>query len=169
MLFRSLLPEQVPDIPGLEIRAAYETFDRVGGDLYDFQPLSLSGSELRNDPNQPWAILISDASGHGPSAAVVAAMLHAILHAYPTVPNGPAEILRHANDQLAKKRIESSFITAFLMFYDPVSRKLTYSCAGHPPPLLKVSLGPGPVKELLCDDGIPLGIMEGAQIGRAHV
>lgn len=158
----ALLPEEMPEIPGMEIRASYETFDRVGGDLYDFQTLSMPDAERHCDPNKPWAILISDASGHGPSAAVVAAMLHAILHAYPTVPSGPSEILRHANDQLAKKRIESSFITAFLMFYDPATRQLTYSCAGHPPPLLKVSLGPGPVKELLCDDGIPLGIMEGA-------
>jgi serine phosphatase RsbU (regulator of sigma subunit) len=69
---RALLPEPIPDIPGIRMAASYETFGQVGGDLYDFIP-------LRKDASQ-WCIFIGDASGHGPSAAVVAAMTLATLH-----------------------------------------------------------------------------------------
>ncbi|MDB5322358.1 MAG: Stage sporulation family protein, partial [Phycisphaerales bacterium] len=102
---RTLLPSQLPEIPGLSIAAHYETFDRAGGDLYDF-------ARLEGDPTTPdddrWAILIADASGHGPAAATVCAIVHSILHAYPQEPAGPAELLKHVNRHLCAKQIESS-------------------------------------------------------------
>jgi phosphoserine phosphatase RsbU/P len=159
---KALLPSQMPEIPGLEIRASYETFDRVGGDLYDFGALQRLPDNKGYDPQGTWAIIIADASGHGPSAAVVVAMLHTLIHSYPTRPQGPAEILRHANEQFVEKAIESSFITAFLMFYEPSTRRVTYACAGHPPPLLKTAIGPSSVTSLEFEDGIPLGIMSEA-------
>src|SRR5258706_12987619 len=85
---RTLLPAQLPQIPGLAIAAYYETFDRAGGDLYDFA--RLEGDPTTRDDDR-WAILIADASGHGPAAATVCAIVHAILHAYPKEPSNPAE------------------------------------------------------------------------------
>jgi sigma-B regulation protein RsbU (phosphoserine phosphatase) len=157
---RTLLPAQLPEIPGLSIAAHYETFDRAGGDLYDF-------ARLEGDPTTPdddrWAILIADASGHGPAAATVCAIVHSILHAYPQEPSGPAELLRHVNRHLCAKQIESSFVTAFLAFYQPSSREVVYARAGHNPPLL-IS-GPGEnaqgraiLRELGAARGLPLGI-----------
>jgi sigma-B regulation protein RsbU (phosphoserine phosphatase) len=130
---RTLLPSQLPEIPGLEIAAHYETFDQAGGDLYDFARME---GDPTTDADDRWAILIADASGHGPAAATVCAIVHSILHAYPQEPSGPAELLGHVNRHLCAKQIESSFVTAFLAFYQASTRELVYARAGHNPPLL---------------------------------
>ena len=45
----------LPEIPGLELAAHYQTSRRAGGDYYDFFPL----------PDGCWGILLADVSGHG--------------------------------------------------------------------------------------------------------
>ncbi|MHC4415177.1 MAG: PP2C family protein-serine/threonine phosphatase [Planctomycetota bacterium] len=157
---RALLPQPIPEIPGLTIAASYETFDQAGGDYYDFRPLRYAADGATADPQGPWGMLIGDASGHGPAAAVVMAMLHAILHAYPRQPEGPAEVLEHANQHLAAKRIENSFVTAFLGVYEPAARRLTYARAGHNPPLLKNPGAGGSVCRLDAVGGVPLGVID---------
>ncbi len=156
---RALLPQPIPSIPGLSIAASYKTFDQAGGDYYDFRPLAINPRTGRADPNGPWGVLIGDASGHGPAAAVVMAMLHAILHAYPHEARGPAEMLVHANEHLSSKRIESSFVTAFLGVYDPMTRTLTYARAGHDPPLVRLAGRNGDVRKLDAVGGVPLGVL----------
>jgi sigma-B regulation protein RsbU (phosphoserine phosphatase) len=154
-LQRSLLPDPLPRIPGLEIAVSYEPSGRAGGDLYDFFPLDedhSAGADGR------WCIFIGDASGHGSAAAVVMAMVQSILHVHPTEVRGPADLLAHANRQLSRKRI-GGFVTAFLGIYEPVSRRMIYASAGHPPPLLKAA-NDGGVSQL---DGVanyPIGIDE---------
>ncbi|MHC4126811.1 MAG: PP2C family protein-serine/threonine phosphatase [Planctomycetota bacterium] len=166
---RALLPQPIPDIPGLSIAASYQTFDQAGGDYYDFRPLRRDDDGSVVDPNGPWSVLISDASGHGPAAAVVMAMLHAILHAYPHQQCGPAEMLEHANQHLASKRIENSFVTAFLAVYDPTTRRLTYARAGHDPPLFR-SAGTGASIRRLDDvGGAPLGVLSPMRYDEATV
>ena len=145
---RTLLPDPVPQIPGLSIAASYHTFERAGGDYYDFV-------QLRDGR---WLLLIADASGHGPAAAVVMAMLHAILHATSHSTPSPAALMQHLNRQLCAKRIESSFVTAFLAFYDPAAPSLTYTRAGHPPPLLRHADPADRFTQLSNAGGIPLGI-----------
>ena len=163
---RALLPE-IPEIPGLQIGVSYETFGTAGGDMYVLRPLR---PIARDDPGGgagcdacgPWGILIADVSGHGTPAAVVMAMVRAIIDAYPREPDGPAEVLEHANRHLCAKRIEDRFVTAFFAIYDPDTRRLTYSRAGHNPP---VWMRPGPdggwqMERLDANGDIPLGIVE---------
>jgi phosphoserine phosphatase RsbU/P len=151
-ILRCLLPDPVPDIPGLQMAASFETFAQAGGDLYDFVRLD----EGTNDASR-WGIFIGDASGHGPSAAVVIAVVQALLRAHPPNTAGPAELLRHLNTHLCQRPIESSFVTAFLAIYEPLTRRLTYAGAGHPLPLLRARLG-GTAKALDLISGYPLGI-----------
>ena len=163
---RALLPASIPDIPGLDIDVNYEMFDQAGGDMYALRPLRpLKAGVLIGegccDPQGPWAILVGDVSGHGPAAAVVMAMMQSIIEAYPREPEGPAEVLEHANRHLCSKRIESRFVTAFLAIYDPVSRRFTYARAGHNPPVLMkpATAGSGWTMDRLDANGnIPLGI-----------
>lgn len=166
---RALLPEHMPRIDGLTLAASYATYDRAGGDYYDFIPLGRSDDAPPGDPRSPWGIFIADASGHGPAAAVVMAMLHAILHAFPHAPLGPAEVLEHTNAHLCKKRIEGSFVTAFFAVYDPRTRRLTYARAGHNPSLLKNPGEGGSVRRLDEIGGIPLGVMESITYEEATV
>lgn len=150
---RSLLPDPLPEIKGVTLAASYETSAQAGGDYYDFFPLVDENTEP--GPSNRWGILIADASGHGPSAAVVMAMLHGILHAFPDRDHGPAEILQHANRHLCEKRLEASFVTAFYGIYDPIHRTLRYARAGHNPPVVKDGSS---IKRLNAVGGLPLGI-----------
>lgn len=146
---RSLLPAELPRIPTLDIAAYYETSTQAGGDYYDFFPL----------PDGRWGIFIADVTGHGTPAAVVMAITHAVAHTFPGPPAPPSRMLNYLNEKLFAHYTNGSgtFVTAFYGIYDPATRKLTYACAGHPPPRLK-----------RCDDGtmdaldkvhdLPLGI-----------
>lgn len=166
---KALLPDSMPAIPGVSLAASYETFDRAGGDLYTFRAILAERERDVAPAHSPWAILIADASGHGPSAAVVSAMLHAIVHAFPRPPASAAELLTHANDHLAAKRIESSFVTAFAMIYDPTTRRLVYSRAGHEPPILKNPGSGGATRRIDDAGGLPLGVLEGYQYEDAEM
>jgi sigma-B regulation protein RsbU (phosphoserine phosphatase) len=155
---RALLPAQMPDIAGTKIDAAYETFDRAGGDYYDFIPL-----DPDPETGQPklWVIVIADASGHGPAAAVVIAMLHALLHSFTGVPEGPAQFLEYLNVNLQSHRIGGAFITAWIGFYCPETRELRYASAGHEVPILMdMTHNPGILTRLEQPNGFPLGIWD---------
>lgn len=123
---RSLLPSQLPAIPGLDLAAHYQTSKRAGGDYYDLFPL----------PQNKWGILIADVSGHGTPAAVVMAIMHSIAHSYPGPADPPSEMMNYLNAKLTERYMGTSgtFVTAFYGIYDPASRRLTYSSAGHNPP-----------------------------------
>lgn len=155
---RALLPVPIPRIPGLQLAASYETFIQVGGDLYDFIPLE--------GQNGRWCLFIGDASGHGPSAAVAAAMVQATLHACAPGSRGPAQLFGTLNRHLCDKPIEDSFVTAFLAFYDPATRRLTHASAGHPLPLLSTPAD-HTIATLNAVGGIPLGIDPAASFDEA--
>lgn len=151
---RTLLPEAMPEIDGVEFAASYKTSEKAGGDYYDFLPLQRD-EEGRPRRDGRWGVIIADASGHGASAAVVMAMLHAILHAFPGPHEGPGRILEFANRHLCAKRLQGSFVTAFMGVLDPNARTLLYARAGHNPPLVKGAQG---VRRLEGVGGLPLGI-----------
>jgi phosphoserine phosphatase RsbU/P len=153
MLQRSLLPEDFPEIPGMKISAGYEALSQAGGDFYDFMELE----------NGRWGILIGDVSGHGPAAAVVMAMLHAIVRTYPGSPDNPAQVLAYANKQLCDKNIRGAFATSILMFYDPSSRAMTWCRAGHPPAILTEWKNPPEHRQLEENGDLPLGIDANAE------
>lgn len=156
---RALLPERMPRIPGMRVAASYATYDTAGGDLYAFRPSMAVGERDDAPPESPWAMLVADASGHGPSAAVVIAMVHAIVHAYPEPPTSPAVLLNHVNRHLAAKRIEHSFVTAFAAIYEPRTRRLLFSRAGHEPPIVKNAGSGGATMRLDAAGDIPLGVL----------
>jgi phosphoserine phosphatase RsbU/P len=156
---KALLPDKMPQIPGARVAASYATFDQAGGDMYLFRRFADAG-DARSAEDPRWGLMIADVSGHGPSAAVVMAMVHAIVHAYPHTPRGTAEVVSHLNAHLCAKRIENSFTTAFFAIYDPTTRALTYTRAGHNPPLIKEA-GPGsPTIRLEEAGSVPLGVLD---------
>ena len=127
-LQRSLLPLQLPNIPGLDIAASYKTAARAGGDYYDFFDLG----------DGRWGLWIADVSGHGTPAAVVMAMLRTMLHGRCDCESDPGAMLSFTNRMLCAQadRYDGMFVTAFYGLYDPRDGTLHYASAGHPPPLL---------------------------------
>ncbi|MHC4958487.1 MAG: PP2C family protein-serine/threonine phosphatase [Planctomycetota bacterium] len=162
---KALLPESLPDIPGVEIDVSYATFDRAGGDFY-FLPRARDEAGER-----VWTILVGDVSGHGPAAAVVMAMVESMMALYPHDDPSPARLLDYLNGHLCRKRIERSFVTAAAATYDPARRHLTYACAGHPPVLWqrRGDNGQVSVQKLADCGGIPLGVMPDTEYGNAAV
>src|SRR5262249_12227208 len=150
-LQRSLLPNPLPQIPGLEIAASYRPCWRAGGDMYDFFPI-----DSHTPAPERWCIFMADASGHGLHAAVVMTMVQSLLRAHPPLICGPACLLEHLNRHLCRKDI-NGFVTAFLGIYEPTSRRISYACAGHPHPLVRFA-PTGAVSHLNGVRNLPLGI-----------
>ncbi len=156
---RSLLPRVLPRIPGVTLAAAYQTSKHAGGDYYDLFAL----------PNGQWGILIADVSGHGTPAAVVMAITHAISHSFPGPPMPPGALLTYVNQALATRYTADSgnFVTAFYGIFDPATRELVYSSAGHNPP--RVRRTDGKVVALDGARSIPLGILSGEQYSQHSI
>jgi phosphoserine phosphatase RsbU/P len=146
---KALLPDAVPQVPGLDIAVDYRAAARAGGDYYDFFPL----------PGGRLGVLVADASGHGAPAAVLMAMTHSIAHTLHESDRGcPRTLLTQLNAHLARRytRPTGSFVTAFAAVFDPAKHALTYASAGHSPPL--VARADGSRSSLNRAQRLPLGI-----------
>ena len=121
----SLLPKSLPNIPGLKLAPYYQTSRYAGGDYYDILEL----------PDNRWGFVMADAAGHSAQAAVMMAMTCALLRAFPDTPVNPAEVLKHLNKHLCRLT-QGTFMTALYAVYDADRRIVTFSSAGHMPPVL---------------------------------
>ena len=119
----------------------------VGGDFFDYYMLD----------EDNLAIVIGDASGKGVPAAIVAMITQVIIKQMLKYDNDPSKILHHLNNQLCENNPESMFITLWLGIYNRTTHKLTFSNAGHNPPLINEN---GEFKYLNIESGLVLGIME---------
>jgi len=157
---RSLLPPTLPDVQGLRLAAHYETSARAGGDYYDLFPLS----------HGRLGMLIADVSGHGTPAAVMMAITHTLAHSKSEATGDPAAMLTHLNERLcsAYSRGTTGFVTAFYGVFDPASRALRYSSAGHNPPRVRRGNSTRPLIEAL-EGGrdVPLGVLNDTRYGEA--
>ena len=154
---RSLLPKELPRIPGLELAADYQPSQRAGGDYYDVFPLE----------GGKWGLFIADVSGHGTPAAVMMAVTHALAHSHPGEPSPPSAFLMRLNRVLAQKYTQETgnFVTAFYAVYDPATRRMQYSCAGHNPPRL-LRDGSATLNQVA---DLPLGIIDDQEYREATI
>ena len=150
---RSLLPRSLPQVPNLDLAAYYQTSRRAGGDYYDF--FAVPGGKL--------GIFLADASGHGTPATVMMAITHSVAHSYPGPPSAPGKMLAYLNEQLARRYTQDndSFVTAFYGIYDPATRVLNFSSAGHNPPRWRHT--DGRIEDLGEVAGLPLGVTMGEE------
>lgn len=123
---QSLLPQRMPDIPGLRLSSAYLPMSAVAGDFYEVLPLA-SGRTL---------VLVADVSGHGIPAALVASMVKVAVAAEADRHDIPGDILTGINRALSGK-FERAYVTACCIVVDSRQQKVMYAAAGHPPPLLR--------------------------------
>jgi phosphoserine phosphatase RsbU/P len=145
---QSLLPDRLPTIARCSVASSYLTSDAAGGDYYDFFPL----------PGGEWGVLIADVSGHGPAAATVMAMLHAILHSRPPEERvDPRRVMVFANERLHAARLDGSFVTAFFAVLNPTTGTVRYCNCGHNPP--RIAGAAGACDALTHGATIPLGIL----------
>jgi PAS domain S-box-containing protein len=155
-LQRSLLPPDLPDVPGVELAAVYHPAGGggdVGGDFYDAFETGESGLFLA----------IGDVCGKGAPAAALTGIARHTVRAAAVRERSPRAILRTLNQALLRQMIEHRFCTVAvgrLEAHDDGAR-MTVCCGGHPPPLLV--RGDGTVEEA-GTPGTLLGIYEKVQL-----
>ncbi|GEM_PF-3809310 len=123
---QSLLPREIPQLPGFTIAGAWQPARSVGGDYYDV--FRLSETQL--------ALVIGDVSGKGMPAALLMANLQATVKAYASMQPEPKELCALVNRAICQSIPSGKFITFFYAVLDAASRRITYVSAGHNPPLL---------------------------------
>lgn len=143
---RGLLPAEPPSIPGYECHAIVQSWEEVGGDLYDFRWM----------PDGSLYFLLGDVSGKGIAAALLMSHFLAFADALYDHCDEPAELATRLSGLMAR-RIEGGrhFVTAFIGRLEPDTGLLRFANAGHPSPIL---VGQGPVQEL-ASSGPPCGIL----------
>jgi sigma-B regulation protein RsbU (phosphoserine phosphatase) len=157
---KSLLPQQIPDSPYLDIAAFSRPAQVIGGDYFDFFQFA--------DGRQGFAV--ADVAGHGISAALHMASIQALLRTLIPTSNSPAAVVQHIHRLLIHNLRFANFVTLFLAAYDPDSDTLTYCNAGHNPPLLLGSGGNGVRSSRWLDPtGPAVGLVEGMIQGEAAV
>jgi anti-anti-sigma factor len=153
-LQRSLLPERLPDIPGVAFASRYLPGGaglKIGGDWYDVFPLARGRI----------AVTVGDVVGRGLGAAAAMGQLRTAVRAYALETASPAGVLDHTS-RLVGEIEAAQMATLLFAVLDPESGTLTYASAGHPPPLL---LGPDG-QACYLEDGRspPLGLVTGARL-----
>jgi hypothetical protein len=152
-LQRTLLLEELPEVPGVALGARYRPSeaDVVGGDWYDLVPL----------PGGQLAVVLGDGAGHGLGAAAVTAQLRHALRAALLRDEGPAAALAALN-RLVTALLPGEMATVVVAQLDPRTGELTLSSAGHLPAVHAaggaaslVTDGRGPALGLLDDVGYP--------------
>jgi sigma-B regulation protein RsbU (phosphoserine phosphatase) len=153
LLERSLLPERLPDLPGLEFAAHYlSPEDRmVGGDWYDTFTL----------PNGELWIVTADVAGHGLHAAVVVGRVRSVLRAYALEGGTPAEVLERVDRKVQHFEV-GSMVTMVCAKLAPPFKELVFTVAGHPPPVI---VDPSHPAQFLGDGSPdpPLGVLPGIE------
>jgi sigma-B regulation protein RsbU (phosphoserine phosphatase) len=180
-----LFPRQISDLSALEVHGVCRPARTVSGDYYDFIP-------LRNDRLM---LAVGDISGKGISAALLMATVHAFVRAYSLEPQhalepallaakstlqgaqcltldlpqgecAPGSLMSTLNYQLYRSTPPEKYATMFLGCYDGASRTLTYSNAGHLPPM--VLCHDGKVQRLDVS-GTVVGLFDGMNYGESRL
>lgn len=151
-LQRSLLPPQLPAIPGAELAARFRPGadgTEVGGDFYDAFPVG----------DASWMIGIGDVCGHGAAAAALTSQVRYSARAVSGESVGPGQVLESVNRLLLADTTETTFCSAVYAQVRPrpSGLEVTMARAGHPMPVLVKSDGD---VEILESSGTILGVFE---------
>jgi len=144
----SMMPQKYPDIKGISIAGVAIPAKEVGGDYYDFLPISESKV----------GITIGDVSGKGVPAALMMVMIHSILRAKVMSDHNPKDIVFELNQFMLNELEPRMFITLFYMILDVDNKKLKYTNAGHNYPMVFHS--DNTEVDSLKDGGLLLGVFE---------
>lgn len=129
-LQHSLLPPEVPVLPGLEVAARYRPLgdDEVGGDFYDV--FAAGGAR--------WGVVIGDVSGKGVPAASLTALVRYTVRTASRGDSGPSGVLDVLNNSIIDDGAGERFCTVALAFlrHDASGVHFTLSCGGQPLPML---------------------------------
>ncbi len=121
---KTFLPESLPELPGYDLAAEWQTAMQVGGDFYDVFELS---------PGK-FGLIIADVSDKGLPASLYMTVSRTLIRARALEMESPARTLEKVNHILQLDSSEGFFVTVFYAILELESGKVTYCLAGHNPP-----------------------------------
>jgi PAS domain S-box-containing protein len=157
-LQRSLLPDALPQIAGLDLAVRYLPATEgaaVGGDWYDAFPL----------PDGRIGLVIGDVAGHNIASASTMGQIRSLLRAYAVDGPDPGRALQRTNAAVARL-LPDALASVLYAVLDPATGDLAYANAGHPPPIITTNAGQA---EYLDDTvGVMLGACTTASFTTGH-
>ena len=159
-LQRSLLPQRLARQSAVEVASRYlpaSAHAGIGGDWFDVIPLS--GARV--------ALVVGDVVGHGLRASATMGRLRIAVRTLADIDLPPGELLTRLDDLVSRISVEADGdseedadsdvgATCVYAVYDPVSRRCSLACAGHPRPALVTPDGTASFLDLPV--GPPLGL-----------
>lgn len=123
----SMLPNNLPQLPGWHLTAAWQPALAVSGDFYDVVPL----------PDGRIALIVGDVSDRGVHAALVMTVTISMLRAAAVTAASPGALLVQVNNLLCPQIPMGMFVTCHVSFLDPQTGHVEMASAGHCRPLLR--------------------------------
>lgn len=155
---RGFLPKQPPQLPGYRFFDYCQPASHVGGDFYDYIPLS----------DGRVAVIVADVVGHGLAAAMLTAKIAAEVRFHLLSTPESAEAVTKLNASLARDLVEGHFVTLLVAVLAPDTGEVTIVNAGHMRPIL--CHGDGPANDIGDEQaGLPLGILDGFEYQQCSV
>jgi len=145
---QNLLPSGAPELDNIQLCGANIPCLEVGGDYFDFIKLE-----------RATAIAIGDVSGKGIPAALIMANLQAALRVLAPTSRSTANIVDKINTLLKETSLANRFVTFFYCIYDCDDSMLTFTNAGHNPPIMIGEQGPA---RFLTTEGLIMGAFSDA-------
>jgi PAS domain S-box-containing protein len=148
-LQRSLLPDHLPTLPGLDVAARYlpaASEAEVGGDWYDVIPMA--GGAV--------GLVMGDVAGKGLAGASMVGRLRSALRAYALEGHDAARVVEQLNRLLWTEAEDSQMATMLYLIVDPAASSVRWVNAGHPAPLMVVG---GEPSFLEGASSVPLGVL----------
>ena len=147
----SLLPENLPVLPGWDFSVLLEPAHETSGDFYDFLPL----------PDGNLGMVIADVTDKGTGAALFMALSRSLWRTFAVNhPNEPELVMVDTNRRILEDTHGGLYITLLYGILDPLTGNFAYCSAGHHPALL-LRAHDG-LLEQLKHTGMPLGVLEEA-------
>ena len=145
-----LLPQEPPQMAGLDLDARYTPAQKVSGDFYDL--FALSDTRL--------GVAVADVSGKGIPASLLMAMCRTNLRQIAPRHDSPAQTLAELNRALGGD-LRGMFITILYAVIDTARGEVTFARAGHELPLFsrRDRASGVPVGEFVGSEGMPLGLV----------
>ena len=144
---RKFFPTEPPDMPGYELGALTIPSRKVGGDSYFWHERK----------NGQIVFMIADVMGKGLPSSLLMSQIQAIMKIFAEQFHEPREMVSAVNQFIYKHSTQEKFISMVTILMDPTDGSITFSNAGHNPPVL---LNPGAEPIYLEAGGMLLGVFE---------
>lgn len=125
---RTLLPDALVEVPGLELERLIRPSREVGGDYWDVIPTG---------DGEHWWLVVADISGKGVAAGLIASNVQAYFWSRRGDRRSLDRVVAEGNDLLFRLTRGRKYATLVVAEWEPATRTLRWVSAGHPPVFLR--------------------------------